>query len=149
MTATPIRPPFTRETALAKVQAAEDAWNSGDPDRVVLAYTVDTEWRNRAAEIIPRGVIERAPSAELKPGQVDQDSLPPYEVLDAILYRFIDLEQSQAEIINQGFDAATVERVAKLVFRSEYKRRQAAPGPKVSRRAFGRERRYPICSGWG
>jgi NAD+ synthase (glutamine-hydrolysing) len=106
------------------------------------------EWRNREAEIIPRGVIERAPSAELKPGQVDQDSLPPYEVLDAILYRFIDLEQSQAEIIAQGFDSDTVERVARLVFRSEYKRRQAAPGPKVSRRAFGRERRYPISSGW-
>jgi NAD+ synthase (glutamine-hydrolysing) len=106
------------------------------------------EWRNRGAEIIPRGVIERAPSAELKPGQVDQDSLPPYEVLDAILYRFVDLEQSQAEIIAQGFEPATVERIAQLVFRSEYKRRQAAPGPKVSRRAFGRERRYPICSGW-
>ena len=107
------------------------------------------EWRNREVEVIPRGVIERAPSAELKPGQVDQDSLPPYEVLDAILYRFVDLEQSQAEITAQGFDAATVDRVARLVFRSEYKRRQAAPGPKVSRRAFGRERRYPICSGWG
>jgi NAD+ synthase (glutamine-hydrolysing) len=107
------------------------------------------EWRNREGEVIPRGVIERAPSAELKPGQVDQDSLPPYDLLDAILYRFIDLEQSQAEIIAQGFEAATVERVARLVFRSEYKRRQAAPGPKVSRRAFGRERRYPICSGWG
>lgn len=107
------------------------------------------EWRNREAEVIPRGVIERAPSAELKPGQVDQDSLPPYELLDSILYRFVDVEQSQAEIIAQGFDATTVERVARLVFRSEYKRRQAAPGPKVSRRAFGRERRYPICSGWG
>ena len=107
------------------------------------------EWRNREVEVIPRGVIERPPSAELKPGQVDQDSLPPYELLDAILYRFVDLEHSQAEITAQGFDAATVDRVARLVFRSEYKRRQAAPGPKVSRRAFGRERRYPICSGWG
>jgi len=112
-------------------------------------------WRNQQAdaiehgEVIPSAVIERAPSAELKPGQVDQDSLPPYAELDAILYRFIDLELAQADIVAEGFDEATVERVARLVFRSEYKRRQAAPGPKVSRRAFGRERRYPISSGWG
>jgi len=113
------------------------------------------EWRNRQAaaagqgEAIPKAVIERAPSAELKPDQTDQDSLPPYAELDAILYRFIDLEQSQAEVVAQGFDEATVQRVAKMVYRSEYKRRQAAPGPKVSRRAFGRERRYPISSSWG
>ncbi len=105
-------------------------------------------WRNRTGEVIPQAVIDRPPSAELKPDQKDQDSLPPYDLLDAILYRFIELEQAQEEIIAQGFESATVHRVAQLVFRSEYKRRQAAPGPKVTRRAFNRERRYPISSGW-
>jgi NAD+ synthase (glutamine-hydrolysing) len=74
--------------------------------------------------------------------------LPAYPVLDAILQRFIEDEQSQAEIIAAGFDEATVRRVARLVLVSEYKRRQAAPGPKISTRAFGRDRRYPISSGW-
>lgn len=105
-------------------------------------------WRNRSGEVIPQAVIDRPPSAELKPDQKDQDSLPPYDLLDAILYRFIELEQSQEEITAQGFESATVQRVAQLVFRSEYKRRQAAPGPKITRRAFNRERRYPISSGW-
>jgi NAD+ synthase (glutamine-hydrolysing) len=105
-------------------------------------------WRNRQEGIIPPAVIERPPSAELRENQTDQDSLPPYDVLDAILYRFVDCEMSRAEIIGEGFDEATVMRVARLVFSNEWKRRQAAPGPKVSRRAFGRERRYPITSGW-
>ena len=99
-------------------------------------------------EVIPRAVIDRAPSAELRENQTDQDSLPPYEVLDAILERFIDGEQSQAEIVAAGFDEATVRRIAKLVLGSEYKRRQSAPGPKITTRAFGRDRRYPITSGW-
>jgi NAD+ synthase (glutamine-hydrolysing) len=101
-----------------------------------------------SSETIPQAVIDRAPSAELRENQTDQDSLPPYEVLDAILERFIDGEQSQAEIIANGFDEATVRRVARLVLGSEYKRRQSAPGPKISVRAFGRDRRYPITSGW-
>ncbi|HSE13392.1 MAG TPA: NAD(+) synthase, partial [Rudaea sp.] len=101
-----------------------------------------------AREAIPRAVIERAPSAELRENQTDQDSLPPYEVLDAILERFIDSEQSQAEIVAAGFDESTVRRVARLVLGSEFKRRQSAPGPKISVRAFGRDRRYPITSGW-
>jgi NAD+ synthase (glutamine-hydrolysing) len=101
-----------------------------------------------AAEIIPQAVIDRAPSAELRENQTDQDSLPPYEELDAILERFIDSEQSQAEIVAAGFDEVTVRRVARLVLASEYKRRQAAPGPKITTRAFGRDRRYPITSGW-
>lgn len=105
-------------------------------------------WRNRTGEVIPQAVIDRPPSAELKHDQKDQDSLPPYDLLDAILHRFIEREQSQAEIIEQGFDPDTVQHVAQLVFRSEYKRRQAAPGPKITRRAFNRERRYPISSGW-
>jgi NAD+ synthase (glutamine-hydrolysing) len=114
-----------------------------------LVYSL-SRWRNTQGdgEVIPAGVIDRAPSAELRENQTDQDSLPPYDVLDAILERFIELEQSQAEIIAAGFDEATVRRVAKLVLVSEYKRRQAAPGPKISTRAFGRDRRYPITSGW-
>ena len=98
--------------------------------------------------VIPPEVIERAPSAELRADQTDQDSLPPYEELDAILARFIEGEQSQAEIAAQGYDADTVRRIARLVLLNEFKRRQAAPGPRVTTRAFGRERRYPITSGW-
>lgn len=107
-------------------------------------------WRNAVAgtAVIPVEVIERAPSAELRENQTDQDSLPPYDVLDAILYRHVDQEQSREEIVCAGFDAAIVDQVLRLVRLNEWKRHQAAPGPKVSRRAFGRERRYPITSGW-
>ena len=93
-------------------------------------------------------MIERPPSAELRDNQTDQDSLPPYAELDAILERFIEGEQSQAQIIDAGFAADTVRRVARLVLLNEFKRRQAAPGPRVTARAFGRERRYPITSAW-
>lgn len=106
-------------------------------------------WRNTVGDpVIPEGVIERPPSAELRANQKDQDSLPPYDVLDAILLRHVDAEQSRDEIVAAGFDAATVDRVLGLVRTSEWKRHQSAPGPKVSRRAFGRERRYPISSGY-
>jgi len=111
-------------------------------------------WRNArvdgtgiATEIIPEAVIARAPSAELRDNQTDQDSLPPYDVLDAILERYIEFELSRGDIIAAGFDIATVDRVLRLVRLSEWKRQQSAPGPKVSRRAFDRERRYPITSG--
>ena len=107
-----------------------------------------SRYRNTLGEAIPAGVLTRPPTAELRHDQTDQDSLPAYELLDAILYRFVDLEHSRAEIVAEGYDAGVVDRVARLVFVSEYKRRQSAPGPKVSRRAFGRERRYPITSGW-
>jgi NAD+ synthase (glutamine-hydrolysing) len=107
-------------------------------------------WRNEteAGPVIPWAVIERPPSAELRDDQTDQDSLPPYDELDAILERFIEGEQSQADIVAAGFDAAVVQRVARLVLANEFKRRQAAPGPRVTRRAFGRDRRYPITSAW-
>ena len=107
-------------------------------------------WRNAQGdgEIIPRGVIDRAPSAELRDNQTDQDSLPPYDVLDGILSRYVDQERSPAEIVLDGYDPDTVARVLKLVRISEWKRRQSAPGPKLSRRAFGRERRYPITSAY-
>ena len=107
-------------------------------------------WRNAQGngEIIPQAVIDRPPSAELRENQKDQDSLPPYEVLDGILLRYVDGEESFEDIVAAGFDEAIVRKVLKLVRISEWKRQQAAPGPKVSRRAFGRERRYPITSGW-
>lgn len=107
-------------------------------------------WRNAVAEtpVIPPEVIARPPSAELRADQRDDDSLPPYDELDAILERHIEGEQSGEEIVAAGFEAATVERVLRLVRIGEWKRHQAAPGPKVSLRAFGRERRYPISSGY-
>lgn len=107
-------------------------------------------WRNRQGdgEVIPSRVIERPPTAELRDGQLDQDSLPPYEELDAILHRIIELQQSLEEIAAAGFDPATVNRVISLVYRAEYKRRQSAPGPKITAKAFGRDRRYPITSAW-
>ncbi|MGH8030949.1 MAG: NAD+ synthase [Luteimonas sp.] len=107
--------------------------------------TGDREPVNRGW-VIPPAVIARPPSAELRDNQKDADSLPPYDVLDAILLRYVDREQSRDEIVAAGFDAATVDRVLRLVRISEWKRHQAAPGPKVSRRAFGRERRYPITN---
>ncbi|MDR7135100.1 NAD+ synthetase [Lysobacter niastensis] len=106
-------------------------------------------WRNTVGDrVIPQAVIDRPPSAELRENQKDQDSLPPYDVLDAILLRYVDQEQSRDEIVAAGFDAATVDKVLRLVRISEWKRHQSAPGPKVSRRAFGRERRYPISNGY-
>jgi NAD+ synthetase len=106
-----------------------------------------SRWINRheGREVIPNSSIEKVPSAELRPNQTDQDSLPPYEILDAILFRYVEEEQSAAEIVAAGFDAATVTRVIKLVDHSEYKRRQMAPGLKVTSRAFGFGRRMPIA----
>ncbi|MBI2994022.1 MAG: NAD+ synthase [Gammaproteobacteria bacterium] len=105
-------------------------------------------WRNRDVEVIPARTIDRPPSAELRPDQKDEDSLPPYSVLDPILERYVERDQSPEEIIHAGFDATTVHRVVSMVDRAEYKRRQAAPGIKISKRAFGRDRRYPITSAY-
>ncbi len=99
--------------------------------------------------VIPERVITRPPTAELRPDQKDSDSLPPYEVLDPILEAYVERSLSIAEIVAMGFEEATVRRVAGLVRRSEYKRRQAPPGPKVTPCAFGRERRYPITAVYG
>ena len=104
------------------------------------------EHHNR--EIIPWNSINKVPSAELRPNQTDQDSLPPYELLDAILFRYIEEEKGASEIIAEGYDPATVTRVIKLVDRSEYKRRQAAPGLKVTSRAFGFGRRMPMAQNY-
>ena len=97
---------------------------------------------------IPEAVISRAPSAELRADQTDQDSLPPYDVLDGILARCIEGAESQAEIVAAGYGAEDVQRVVSMLYASEFKRRQSAPGPRVSTCAFGRERRYPISSAW-
>jgi NAD+ synthase (glutamine-hydrolysing) len=105
-------------------------------------------WRNAQSPVIPPRVIERPPSAELRPDQKDTDSLPPYEILDPILEAFIEEDLSVDQITARGFDRKTVGRILDLVKRNEYKRRQAPPGVRVSGRAFGRDWRYPITSGY-
>ncbi len=105
-------------------------------------------WLNRDGECIPWKVIERPPSAELAPDQRDSDSLPDYPLLDALLRRLVEEDASREMLLAEGFAAADVDRVIRLLLRNEYKRRQGAPGPRVSCRAFGRDRRYPIVSGW-
>ncbi len=105
-------------------------------------------WRNTQSPAIPERVIERPPTAELAPGQQDSDSLPDYDVLDAILVRYIEGDMSAEAIIEAGFDRDDVYRVVRLVDRCEYKRRQAPVGVRVTRRGFGRDRRYPIVNGW-
>jgi len=108
------------------------------------------KYRNSLSDtpVIPERVITRPPSAELRPDQKDQDSLPPYDILDAILYAYIEEDMSQDDIIAKGFEKEVVEKVIRLVDRNEYKRRQGAIGPRISSRAFSRERRYPIVNGW-
>jgi NAD+ synthase (glutamine-hydrolysing) len=113
-----------------------------------LVYRL-AEYRNKIKPVIPRRVLERPPSAELAPDQKDTDSLPPYAVLDPVLERYVELDQSAEDIIAAGFDEAVVRRVLRMVDRNEYKRRQAAPGVRITPRAFGRDRRYPITSGYG
>ena len=110
-----------------------------------LVYRL-ARWRNSGAAVIPERVIERPPSAELAPDQKDSDSLPPYEVLDPILEHYVEADRTPREIAVLGYDIETVKRVAALVDRNEYKRRQAAPGVRITRRAFGRDRRFPITS---
>ncbi|MCY0964412.1 NAD+ synthase [Parathalassolituus penaei] len=105
-------------------------------------------YRNSIEPVIPQRVIDRPPSAELAPGQVDQDSLPPYPVLDAILESYIEQDMSAEAIIASGFSREDVMRVVRLVDINEYKRRQAPVGVRVTRRGFGRDRRYPLTNGW-
>jgi len=103
---------------------------------------------NRAAgwERMPRVIIDKPPSAELRPNQLDTDSLPPYHVLDPILKAYVEEDRSFAEMVEMGFDEQLIRRVIRLVDASEYKRRQAAPGVKITPRAFGRDRRMPITN---
>ena len=112
-----------------------------------LTYDI-ARWRNTAAghDLIPRSVLEKPPSAELRPDQLDADSLPPYEVLDPILGAYVEDDRSGPEIVAMGFDEGTVRHVLALVDRNEYKRRQSPPGVKITPRAFGRDRRLPIAN---
>lgn len=110
-----------------------------------LVYKL-SNWRNKQDPVIPQRIIDRPPSAELRPDQKDEDSLPAYDILDEVLERYIELDQSPAEIIEAGFDATVIKDVCRLVDLNEYKRRQAAPGVRITARAFGRDRRYPITS---
>ena len=103
-------------------------------------------YRNTISRAIPDRVISRPPSAELSPNQLDQDSLPPYDILDDILIRFVEMKQSVNEISEQGYDFELVNKITSMILKNEYKRRQSAPGPKISSNAFGRERRYPMTS---
>ena len=106
------------------------------------------KYRTSLSEVIPERVIERAPSAELKPNQTDQDSLPDYSVLDAIIVAYMEHNLSAVEIIKQGFNSEEVKKVIRLIKHNEYKRRQAAPGIKISPIAFGKDWRYPISNGF-
>ena len=107
-----------------------------------------SRYRNSLSPVIPQRVIDRPPSAELAPDQKDQDNLPPYDVLDAILQRYVERDESAEQIIAAGFSVDDVNRVIRLVDLNEYKRRQAAIGPRITERGFGRDRRYPVTNGW-
>ncbi len=103
-------------------------------------------WRNRDGEVIPKEIIDKPPSAELRPGQLDTDSLPPYEELDPILERYVEWDWSVERIVEAGFDPVITRRIAAMVDRNEYKRRQAAPGVRITEKAFGKDRRLPITN---
>jgi len=105
-------------------------------------------YRNGLGRVIPERIITRAPSAELRPDQVDQDSLPPYDALDGILEAYVEQDKSPAEIAALGFEPEHVRRVVRLIKINEYKRRQAAVGIRITPRGFGRDWRYPITSAW-
>ncbi|MBA3533282.1 MAG: NAD+ synthase [Ardenticatenales bacterium] len=113
-----------------------------------LVYAL-SRWRNDTlGEVIPESSITKPPSAELRPGQMDQDSLPPYDILDAILERYVEEDYSVSEIVQDGFDETTTLKVIRMVDNNEFKRRQAAPGIKITTRAFGKDRRLPITNRW-
>jgi NAD+ synthase (glutamine-hydrolysing) len=114
-----------------------------------LVYELARHRNARAGtDVIPQASLDKPASAELRPDQRDTDSLPPYHMLDPIIERYVELDRSIDQIVAEGFDRHTVERVARLVDRAEYKRRQAAPGVKITRRAFGKDRRLPITQAW-
>lgn len=112
-----------------------------------LVYRL-ARWRNRETEVIPDRIITRPPSAELRPDQTDQDSLPSYDILDGIMERYLERNESAAQIVAAGFPQSAVEQVVRLLRINEYKRRQAPPGPRITARAFGRDWRYPVTNGF-
>ena len=118
----------------------------GDVPKTVVYQLA--HWINREKEIIPWNSIQKAPSAELRPNQKDQDSLPPYDILDKILELFLEENQSVTQIMNQGFAEKTILWVIHQIYRNEYKRQQSAPGLKVTSKAFGLGRRFPIAQGY-
>jgi NAD+ synthase (glutamine-hydrolysing) len=107
-------------------------------------------WRNArpGGPVVPQAILDKAPSAELRPGQLDQDSLPPYDVLDEVLERYVELDESRDEIVAAGFEAAVVDRVLALTDGAEYKRRQGPLGVKITPKAFGKDRRMPVTNGY-
>jgi NAD+ synthase len=116
-----------------------------------------SRWRNEhrpagalgpEGRVVPESSLTKAPTAELRPNQTDQDSLPPYDDLDAILSALVEEELSVGEIVSRGFPRDTVARVQRLLYLAEYKRRQAPPGVKITRKNFGRDRRYPLTNGF-
>jgi len=118
----------------------KDVWKT-------LVYQL-AKWRNKEEKIIPENIINRPPTAELRNNQLDQDTLPDYEILDPILEQYIEFDKHPEEIVKNGYDAETVYKIVNLVDKNEYKRRQAAPGVKITKKAFGKDRRYPISSGY-
>ena len=118
----------------------KDVWKT-------LVYRL-AKWRNKEQEVIPENIIDRPPTAELRDNQLDRDSLPDYEILDPILEQYIELDRHPEEIIKNGFDKKIVYEIISLVDKNEYKRRQAAPGIRITEKAFGKDRRYPISSGY-
>jgi len=111
----------------------------------ILVYRL-ANYRNSLSAVIPQRIIDRPPSAELRPDQTDQDSLPPYDTLDAILAAYVERDLAARDIVALGYDAAIVKKVIRMVDLAEYKRRQAPPGPRITPRNFGKDRRYPITS---
>ena len=118
----------------------KDVWKT-------LVYKL-SKWRNTQGNVIPESIINRPPTAELRDNQLDQDFLPDYEILDPILEKYIELDQHPEKIISDGYNPETVYKVTKLVDKNEYKRRQSAPGIRITNKAFGKDRRYPISSGY-
>jgi len=112
-----------------------------------LAYEL-VDWRNKKKPVIPKSIIDRPPTAELKPGQKDQDTLPPYDSLDPIIKAYVEENKSAKQIVAKGFDKVTVDRVISMIDRSEYKRRQSAPGTRITKRAFGKDWRLPITNSY-
>ena len=103
-------------------------------------------YRNSISKVIPQRIIDRPPSAELAPNQKDSDSLPDYKILDEIIELYVEMDLSVVDIVEKGFEEKTVKRVVKLIDKSEYKRRQAPPGVRITDRGFGKDRRYPITN---
>ena len=130
----------TRACSFCSVMRGEpDVLSDDEPERLA-------RYRNTVSPVIPERAITRAPSAELRPDQVDEDSLPSYDVLDAIVELYVEQDRSIADIVAKGYARADVERIVRLIHINEYKRRQAPPGIRITHRGFGKDWRYPITN---